>query len=373
MNSYRRLLLMALAPMLLPAQIASFKVTETAGLRRFGFPVRVTFVSAQGGLQLLEGDKPIPAQFTPLEGGDMDVDFNVSLGPWESREYKVQTGAAGSSKPGEGVSIQQAGGAFAIHHSNGMEFDVPDHLTGLLNQVKTSKLSYFRTGSEGLLLNYKSKADQAEYRVGSNPKATIVKRGPLVCAVRFESKEGPTDNHAVKSVVLLEFPRSKSWMEATWTVEDPDNAVTGMTVDLNLLIEGGTAVVDLGANDTVYDVLRPDQRITLSAVPPNPGNPRWFVNLNNEPYAKGMALPAEGWAHVMDKQRATAVAVANFGDLANDSIDVFADGRLRIHRDFLTSAERTLHFWLHFVGMPVQLGAATSPQAMQNPLRIDWH
>ena len=292
---------MALLPMLCPAQIASFKVTETAGLRRFSFPVRATFVSAEEGLQLLEAGKPVPAQFTALDGGNMDVDFNVSLGPWESREYTVQTGSAGASKPGEGVSIQQAGGVFAIHHTNGMEFDVPDHLVGLLNQVKTSKFSYFRTGSEGLFLNYKSKVDHAEYRVGSNPKATIVKRGPLVCAVRFESKEGPTDNHALHSSVVLEFPRSKSWMEGTWTLDDPDNAVTGMSVDLNLLLEGQPTVVDFGANDTFYDALRAGQRFTLSAVPPNPGNPRWFVNLNNEAYAKGMALPAEGWAHVMDK------------------------------------------------------------------------
>jgi len=34
--------------------------------------------------------------------------------------------------------------------------------------------------------------------------------------------------------------------------------------------------------------------------------------------------------------------------------------------------ERYLHFWLHFVGMPVQLGAATSPQAILNPLRVEW-
>ena len=47
-------------------------------------------------------------------------------------------------------------------------------------------------------------------------------------------------------------------------------------------------------------------------------------------------------------------------------------GRLVIRRDFLRGGERSLHFWLHFVTMPVQVGAATSPQAMQNPLRVEW-
>ena len=33
---------------------------------------------------------------------------------------------------------------------------------------------------------------------------------------------------------------------------------------------------------------------------------------------------------------------------------------------------KVLRFWLHFVSMPVQVGAATSPQSMQSPLVIDW-
>jgi hypothetical protein len=51
---------------------------------------------------------------------------------------------------------------------------------------------------------------------------------------------------------------------------------------------------------------------------------------------------------------------------------VSADGRLVIRRDFLRGGERSLHFWLHFVTMPVQVGAATSPAAMQNSLRVEW-
>ena len=74
----------------------------------------------------------------------------------------------------------------------------------------------------------------------------------------------------------------------------------------------------------------------------------------------------------MDKQRATAIAVAGFGAASHDRIEVSADGRLRIRRDFLRGGERSLHFWLHFVTMPVQVGAATSPQAMQSPLAVEW-
>jgi hypothetical protein len=74
----------------------------------------------------------------------------------------------------------------------------------------------------------------------------------------------------------------------------------------------------------------------------------------------------------MDKQRATAIAVAGFGEETRDRFDVSAVSRLLIRRDFLRGGERTLHFWLHFVTMPVQLGAATSPQAMQSPLQVEY-
>ena len=62
------------------AQVARFRVRETAGLRRFSFPVRASIPPNAAPLRLLENGKPIPAQFSAA-GEMMDVDFNVSLGP----------------------------------------------------------------------------------------------------------------------------------------------------------------------------------------------------------------------------------------------------------------------------------------------------
>src|SRR5262249_36610941 len=79
----------------------------------------------------------------------------------------------------------------------------------------------------------------------------------------------------------------------------------------------------------------------------------------------------EGWAHVMDRQRCTALAIADFG--AADEVRADADGRLRLRRGFEPGkgGERSLRFWLHFVAMPVQVGALTSPQAMLAPLAVE--
>jgi len=81
---------------------------------------------------------------------------------------------------------------------------------------------------------------------------------------------------------------------------------------------------------------------------------------------------AEGWAHLMDKQRCTAVAVADFGRRVGDSIQLDADGRMRLDRGANLWAEpRSLRFWLHFVDAPVQVGALTSPQSMMAPLEVE--
>ena len=80
-------------PALASAQVAKSRVRETTGLRRFGYPVRVSFKrdADAAPMKLLENGKPIPAQFTALDG-HMEVDFNVSLGPGETRDYGVEKG-----------------------------------------------------------------------------------------------------------------------------------------------------------------------------------------------------------------------------------------------------------------------------------------
>src|SRR3981189_2118910 len=107
----KTLLALLLVPALGPAQVATFRVRETAGLRRFSFPVRASMKADSGPLRLLENGKPIPAQFSPLGDGAMDVDFNVSLGPWEARDYRVER-AAGAASASNGVTVNQVAGVF---------------------------------------------------------------------------------------------------------------------------------------------------------------------------------------------------------------------------------------------------------------------
>src|SRR5271156_1172219 len=54
----------------------------------------------------------------------------------------------------------------------------------------------------------------------------------------------------------LTFPSSKSWVETAWRLEDPLGVVAGMRVELQLKVEPAPTLVDFGAADTGYGVLR---------------------------------------------------------------------------------------------------------------------
>jgi hypothetical protein len=80
----------------------------------------------------------------------------------------------------------------------------------------------------------------------------------------------------------------------------------------------------------------------------------------------------------MDGSRCTALAVARFGRESRDRIEIEADGRVWICREFAgpvaapAAGPKVLTCWFHFVRMPVQVGAITSPQAMLALLEVEF-
>src|SRR5713226_7494154 len=111
--------------MLAPAGLGErLRVTETAGIRRFSYPVTIELPAGLAGqsLQLLEGGKPAPAQF---RGGE--IDFNVSLGPYEQREYTVAPRSEASAEPAAAV-VRKEADRFAIGYTPSLQFFIPQNL-----------------------------------------------------------------------------------------------------------------------------------------------------------------------------------------------------------------------------------------------------
>jgi hypothetical protein len=369
-------------------QRLTLSVAETAGLRRFGYPVHVVLslpqpVKDAEHFRLLEDGKPVTAQFRPQ--GDKDqgfrtvsLDFNVNHAPLETREYVVEfgPGVERGPEPQGGMTVETTADEFRVAHSSDLQFSVPRNLTGMLNQVKTSKTEYLRPDSLGLVLRTRDEVRSRAGCFGPDGAASsgrVAKSGPLATTLRFEGTQPLPGKRSVKSVVEMEFPRSKSWVQVTWEIEDPHDDIAALGADLNLNIQGEPTLVDLGAGSLVYGALKKGQTTVLRSG----SGAKWETLLGPsgalKPYvvAGRDAGKAEGWAHVMDRQRCTAVAVADFAAAGQEGeIGVDADGRLQLWKQF-PSGGKKITFWLHFVGMPVHVGAATSPQAMLAPLQVN--
>jgi hypothetical protein len=358
--------------------VVEFRLRENAGLRRFSYPVRAQFPATvpASRLRLIEAAKPVPAQFTQMAGSTVEVDFNASLAPWETRPYRIEEGAGPSQAAT--MMVEERGNAFVVKHPNGLEFVVPRALLGLVDSVRSGKTEWLRPGSFGLGLTY---GEDIRFRGGginhwgAKTNGTVAKNGPLACSLLFEGKEGLRGSREVASVVEMQFPRSKSWVEVTWTLADLGNFVSGMSAEINLAVGGERTLVDFGAGTTLYAALHANQEARLiGRYLRNEEIKEWSVDVGGEPYASGRSREIEGWAHAMDSTRATAVALAGFGrsSARGDSITVSANGRLLLRREQMGGTEKVFKFWLHFVSMPVQVGAATSPQSMASPLILDW-
>jgi hypothetical protein len=351
----------------------SLTVSEKAGIRRFGYPVYAKLempreVTAKDRFRLLAGGKPVAAQFRSLakagEKKAVALDFAVSCGPLEKKTYTVAYGpdVEAGPEPKGGMKLEESGGVYTVR-SGGMAY-VVDPKYELLASVRDGKREYLRAAVE-----VKEKA---------RPTIKVVRQRPLAVCLRCEGPEpGGEEKAQGVRVVELTFPRSKSWVECAVTLDGPKTTTGLIRIYVPLLIEGKTTLVDFGAGSGVYTTLKKGQQAVLKSR--FKGKHTWGVYSGDpktmSPFvlpAPGSTAPAEGWAHVMDSERATAVAVDGFGSGADDAIQVTGPGDLQLLRLFPTAKGRkTYRFWLHFVKMPVQLGAMTSPQSMQAPLAVE--
>ncbi len=352
-------------------------VRETAGLRRFGYPVSVALnlgraATAADRFRLSAAGKSVAGQFRVPAGGDgatVVLDFALSMGPLEKKTYQVEYGpaVAAGPEPAGGMTVEEGKKAFTVA-SGGMTYVVPRDLRVLLEQVRDRKKEFI-AGGVGLFVLVGEKAGE-RLPVGPVTSSRVSRRGPLAVALRFTAGDAKRS-----SVLELVFPRSKSWVEATWTLED-QGEVRGLQAAGRLLLQGRPTLIDFGAGPGVYTTLRAGESAALRSA-----GAGWEVRQGKgegQLFARSLpgekCGPAEGWAHVMDRQRCTAAAVADFGRATQaDRLAVADQGRLLLERTWARPAKgvKRLRFWLHFVDAPVQVGALTSPQSVLQPPRVE--
>jgi hypothetical protein len=210
----------------------------------------------------------------------------------------------------------------------------------------------------------------------------IERSGPIACALLFEFEDWPK---GTTSRVLLEFVRTKSWVHAVWTIDGEPQDLQQMGASLALQLDGEEALIDFGAGDFVYATVTQAQAARLEAGPRETDHVPWQVLHGPRSQLTPIVVAPDrfvtprvhGWAHVMDDRRCTVLAMGDFGEASADSISVDGRGELAWTREVARPSDvgdrsQRLEFWLHFVTMPVHVGARTSPRSMQEPLEVRW-
>ncbi|HVX14855.1 MAG TPA: hypothetical protein VHC22_26940 [Pirellulales bacterium] len=381
------------------AEKLKIEVRETAGIRRFGYPIALALpdlplASADGHLRLREDGKPVSAQFRQDQtGGDAGpwwLDFNISMMPHEIRNFVLEYGPDVMADPEPtGLVLEQTPNGLDIRNGNHLTWTLGRGPRDLLTSVNVAGVQHLRPvgtrlgieGPHGLLDD-----------LGDETRAPrIIRSGPLAVAIRYEFTPRTSELAETKSIVDLTFPVSKSWVQVDWRIDDVRQAVRSMHVEVAQNLDSPTetepTLIDFGAASLVYMSLPAGTAGKLQAAPAatepqTPARQMWNVLRGNrnrlEPFTARPAVAggdAEGWAHVMDRTRCLALAVDGFGRGGDDSIETTAEGNVSIVRRFAAretarAATKRLTFWLHFVGFPPHVTAATSPQSMLSPLVV---
>ncbi len=376
----------------------NLEVRETAGVRRFNHPTGVVLklsnpVKDVAHFRLLRDGKPQAFQIYPLAQSAkgtsiVGIDFPTSHSPFEDYklvlEYDPQINSQRKTKGG--IQILHKGNDFVVSRSGKIRLVIPDDLQGLVTAAFGKYIS--QTKSKGLFFivsksNAKTKNPRPKTVLigGDKIKGSVVKNGPLIAALQFNSVK-TIQQQDFRIRVDLEFPSSRSWFHVKATVQpmqkQKDNfhpKLLGVGAELNLLLEKEPFLVDFGAGNLVYARLRKGQTALLFGKPGGKNKSRFESYLQRGkklvPLVFGSLEPnsvTAGWAHVMDSSRCTAVAVNDFPRIRS-RIEAHTDGRLLVLQERVDKSTRplTLSAWYHFVRMPPHIGAATSPQSMMNP------
>jgi len=315
------------------AQTITFSVSETAGLRRFGYPVTATLESAEGMIadaekvRLIAADgKEMPAQFTAMskwpDGSvrGLDVDFSPSPGPREMLTYRVEIGKGPAQPLRAGLSVMETADEIVVA-SAAIRHRIRRDGRPLLTSIAFGENEFI--GADGIRTTLQPGAGE------------IVKRGPFNVTLKLGS-------------VQLEYVNTKSWIKITQQAESERD----LAVDAHFNLAKLPLLWDFGAGSWLYgNMSKPGQTVTMH-------HRKTDWDLLTAPDTVFATTPTfDGCGHLADGERVAAFGIAK---AANDiQMKLTADGRVHI-----AAKRRNLTVYFHVVGQPIPVTAVTSPQAM---------
>ncbi len=310
-----------------PITVRAFRLVEADGLRRSSYPIHAT-VAGPGRasrFRLVCDGRPVEAQFRPAvrdgEKHDVALDFEATLGPFESRRYEVHHGLGVESgpEPRSGLKVERAGDAYRVAWPGGMAFAVGPDLLAPFREGGSARLSFLKPAASAISI--RAGEPPAGVRPALPGRATITREGPLAVGIRVES--GPIEGGRAASIDLT-FARSQTWAEAVLATSDPG-----------------------------WDRWDPQVSLALAFDP-----------------TLGGAQSGPGWARLADPTRSVTV-----GAMGTGRVSVEAGGRVAIRREDGPRRDhgpKTLEFRVHLEPKAGPSGSSTGPESLIRPPRVEW-
>ena len=364
-----------------PAARTKLYVEETTGIQRFYYPVDARVPFPQGSLydvstvRLLRDGTELPAMFTPIERwGDgsvqwLAINFNVSIGPFESATLQVEYGPSvrSTAEARRGLTLTDEGDALQVG-----QIRLGKNGDPLLQSVA------FNGENIGVGVNGLRVYNHAHDAFGIDATSLaveVLREGAQYVEVRYTGRFLIGPGGELPFEMTIGMPNSKSWIKASILVEDPDDRIAGVSFETPLSVGSELPFVwDFGTERWTCGALRnQDDAVRLSTVTGENNDPAWLVETREDsawqPYERsGEHSQVVGWGH-FQAERVVAFAMQTQqreGEYQRITVD--GRGQLSMMAPASDTRRHDLTAYHHYVGVPVQIGAATSPMSMLNPL-----
>lgn len=358
-------------------------IEETAGLRRFGYPISVPVPLPRGAVsgpeQLLLEDGNAPLRGVQYDAGPRWPDgslqwvtlaFNLSPGPADKTELRLRYGA-GVTHPDPGAPVVETRpDVFVIRGI----YHIPRAGGEFIRSIRYGSREFLSRPAVWRV--WEGEAAQPLPLAPGNGESRLISPGPINAVVTrsgsYSGLEGP-----VPYRLTLSQPNSKSWFDATLEVGGPGQHIRRVELVVAYALGKEPALFDFGVGSWVYGALRGKQAAWLEDGPDR----RWRILTGEGPaeaqvYASASRTQprAEGWGHLIDgAQGGRAIAFgtpdAPGGSLESRSLRMDAGGEITLTWRWTGSGTRHAHALFHHVVDPIQVSAATSPPSMLVPLQ----
>jgi len=352
------------------------RVRETVGLRRFGYPVTARVPFPPGALK---GEKnarlvnaqgaAVPAQITAVEKYPdssikwLEVDFNLSPAPLETREFQLEYGAnVTHTPPTRGLTFAETAETFQVS-----AYTIRKDGNPLVQSVKYGR-EYLKEGGVNVIV----KEGEVTYplREATNLRWTVEKQGAFQVRLRCDGVYPARGGKAALPFTLtLEFASTKSWVGITHIVRGAAERQVSLAL-LSHFHLTGQLLWDMDVGYWLYGTLNPDEQMTFQQT-----SGSWVCQSGKRgeetPYATSTPSNphARGWGHFQEAKaggNVVAFGIAEFG--RGEYAMVFREGVLELFYEPAPQVERQLRVFFHFIPVPLQRTAQTSPAAMMRPL-----